>query len=82
MANVVLLGNSFTTQVSSNFRSGAAKGEPIVIVFGDPVDLSAFAGQTPRPALYKRVADKVLDDIRKLGARERDLRAELLRTWR
>lgn len=76
------LGNSFTSQVSSNFRGGAAKGDPIIITFGDPVDLSAFAGQTPRPALYKRVADRVLDDIRKLGAREREVRADVLRTWR
>jgi len=64
-------------QARSNFRRGDKKGKPIIIVFGDPVDLSEFAGQKPRAALYKRVADKVLGEIKKLGAREREIRAQL-----
>ncbi len=72
------LTNSFIEQVSGNYRGGAHRGEPVVVVFGDPVDLSSFAGQNPRPALYKRIADHVLNDIRKLGERERVVRAELL----
>jgi len=69
------LETNFVSQVAGNFRAG---GTPIVAVFGDPVDLSEFAGQKPRAALYKRVADKVLDEIRKLGPREREIRAQLL----
>jgi 1-acyl-sn-glycerol-3-phosphate acyltransferase len=69
--------NNVVDQVTSNFRAGGSKGRPVIMVFGDPVDLSEYEGQKPRAALYKRVADRVLDEIRKLGAREREIRAQL-----
>lgn len=69
--------NDVVEQVRSNFRDGGRNGRKVIMVFGDPVDLTEFQGQKPRAALYKRVADKVLNDIRKLGLREKELRAQL-----
>lgn len=74
------LSNSFVGQIVSNFRSGDKRGQPIWVVFGDPVDLGDLARGNLRPALYKRVADHVLDEVRRLGARERELRAGPLRS--
>jgi 1-acyl-sn-glycerol-3-phosphate acyltransferase len=71
------LSNDFVSQVLSNFRRGDARGEPIIVVFGDPVDLGELAEGRPRPAQYKRVSDRILEEIRKLGERERALRATL-----
>jgi 1-acyl-sn-glycerol-3-phosphate acyltransferase len=69
--------NDVVEQVRSNFRERGKHARKVIMVFGDPVDLSEFRGQKPRAALYKRVADRVLDDIRKLGQREKVLRAQL-----
>ncbi len=69
------LGNDIVRQIYANFRTGARRGSPITIVFGEPVDLSAFAGQRGRVSVYKRVSDRILDDIRLLGQYERQLSA-------
>jgi 1-acyl-sn-glycerol-3-phosphate acyltransferase len=71
------LVNDFVEQIASNFRDGGKGGRKIIAVFGDPVDLSEFMTQKPRAAIYKKVADRVLDEIRKLGTREKELRAQL-----
>ena len=78
-AFVLGLDNNLAKQARLNFRRGQKPRTPVIIVFGAPVDLSGFVGQTARPALYKRVADKILDDVRALGERERAIRAELAR---
>ena len=69
------LSNDFVRQVVSNFRGGGRGGERVIVVFGDPVELGDLAEGRPRPALYKRVADRIADEIRRLGERERALRA-------
>lgn len=53
---------------------------PIVAVFGEPMDhlADAYADLDPAPR-YKRIADDVNAAITRLGARERELRADLLR---
>lgn len=71
------LSNDFVGQIAGNFRTGGKRGAPIIVVFGDPVDLGDLARGNPRPALYKRVSDRVLDEIRLLGEREKTLRAAL-----
>ena len=71
------LGNDFLAQIASNFRTGERRGQPIIVVIGEPVDLGPLAEGNPRPALYKRVADRILDEIRRLGERERAIRASL-----
>jgi hypothetical protein len=69
--------NDLAEQVASNFRRGDRRGTPIVCVFGDPVDFGDLLDGTPRPAQYKRVADRILADIRALGDRERAIRGGL-----
>jgi 1-acyl-sn-glycerol-3-phosphate acyltransferase len=71
------LSNDFVEQVASNFRSGGRDGKKIIIVYGDPVNLDEYYVQKPRVVLYKRVADRVNEEIRKLGQREKELRAQL-----
>lgn len=66
--------NDFLTQITSNFRTGEKRGTPIHIVFGRPIDFGDLLEGRARPALYKRVADYVAGEIRKLGQEERALR--------
>jgi 1-acyl-sn-glycerol-3-phosphate acyltransferase len=68
------LGNDVTREVRDNYRSPPAN--PIHVVFGDPVELGALLEGSPRPAQYKRVADRVLAAIAALGEEERRLRAQ------
>ena len=72
------LSNDFVGQVLSNFRRGTGRGQPIVVVFGRPVELGALAEGRPRPAQYKRVADHILGEIAKLGEKERAIRSSLV----
>ena len=74
------LSNDVVGQLRANFRKGGKDGQPIIVVFGAPVDLGELAEGRPRPALYKRVADRILDEIRRLGERERELRARITQT--
>ena len=74
------LGNDLPGQIASNFKDGGRDAsKKIVIVFGPPVDLAELNAGKPRPAQYKRVADKIMDAIKPLAAREREIRAELER---
>ncbi|HUB08034.1 MAG TPA: lysophospholipid acyltransferase family protein [Myxococcales bacterium] len=64
-------GNSFLETVKRNWMGG----QDIIIVFGPPIDLSDLYAEGDRPAVHKKIADRMLDVIRKLGDRERELRA-------
>jgi len=66
------LQNNWPKQVASNFAPGSRRGEPIVIRIGKPVDLDDLREKKGRVTLYKRAADRILDDIRVLGEGARD----------
>ena len=66
------LSNSFHRQIASNFATGDSKGEPIVVEFGPPVDLAEFREKKGRAAIYKRMSDAILEDIRKLSEVDRE----------
>jgi 1-acyl-sn-glycerol-3-phosphate acyltransferase len=68
------LVNDLWHQVSSNARK---KGEPIVAVFGNPVDFGELLSATPSPRLYKKIAERAIDAIGALSREERELRASL-----
>jgi len=70
------LSNDAIGNVRANFRRGIRQDDPIIMVFGEPFDYSELAAQKPRAALYKKCADQVLQRIRELGERERELRAQ------
>jgi 1-acyl-sn-glycerol-3-phosphate acyltransferase len=58
-----------------NYSRGIRQRNPCILVFGRPVDYSALSVQKPRAALYKKCSDLIMEEIRKLGERERDIRA-------
>ena len=70
-AFILGLGNDLAAQVRSNFDG---TGLPITLVFGAPVDMSAFACQPPRRRTYKRVADRLRAAIAELAEQERQIR--------
>ena len=66
------LGNDMAQEIRDNYKRPPAN--PIHVVFGDPVDFGALLEGSPRPAQYKRVADRVLAAVAALGEQERQLR--------
>jgi 1-acyl-sn-glycerol-3-phosphate acyltransferase len=73
---VFLLGltDNLFGDARQNYRRGIRRTWPCICVIGTPIDFSDLARQTPRPALYKRTADRFRDEIARLGPRERELR--------
>jgi 1-acyl-sn-glycerol-3-phosphate acyltransferase len=68
------LTNHLPTQLANNAMK---KGDPIIAVFGKPVDFEGMLDAAPSPRLYKRIADRTLDVIGELAAEEKDIRARL-----
>jgi 1-acyl-sn-glycerol-3-phosphate acyltransferase len=67
--------NNLWRQVSSN---AAKNGEPILAVFGQPVDFGGLLSRPPSPRLYKQIAERAVDAIGALSREERELRAKLV----
>lgn len=65
------LSNSLPEQVRANFGRGDKRGETITIAFGDPVDLSEFHSQNGRVSVYKRMSDRILENIAGLAQEDR-----------
>lgn len=69
------LSNAFFTEVGHNLK----RREPIVIVYGDPVDLSDFDDEDPRLLRNQvKAGRRVLEDVRQLQETEKRVRQELL----
>ena len=66
------LGNDFLGDVKSNFTDPAKR---VIAVFGEPIELSQFRGQSNRLATHKKIADTILGRIYQLGQEERAIRA-------
>jgi 1-acyl-sn-glycerol-3-phosphate acyltransferase len=66
--------NDLWRQVSSN---AAKNGNPIVAVFGDPVDFGGLLSRASSPRLYKQIAERAIEAIGVLSQEERELRAKL-----
>jgi 1-acyl-sn-glycerol-3-phosphate acyltransferase len=69
------LSNDFVGDFRANFRSDIRRERPVICVYGPPVDYDDLLAQKPRPALYKKCADRFRDAIIELSHRERELRA-------
>ena len=76
-AFILGLGNNVLDDVRANYTRDAHGSRAIITVFGAPVDYSDLCSERPRPALYKRCADRFMADVGKLALREKELRAEL-----
>jgi 1-acyl-sn-glycerol-3-phosphate acyltransferase len=68
------LGNDIARQVASNYTK---TGAPVTVVFGEPVDFGGMLNEPPSPRLHKKISERTLDVIKKLGDEERELRAAL-----
>ncbi len=69
------LSNDFVGDVRDGYTKGIRQRRPVIIVYGEPIDLEDLYAQKPRPTLYKKAADRFMTEIAKLGERERELRA-------
>ncbi len=68
--------NGLTNDLWKQVRSNAnGKGEPVIAVFGKPVDFGGLTEATPSPRLYKRVAERALEAIQELSLEEKQIRA-------
>jgi 1-acyl-sn-glycerol-3-phosphate acyltransferase len=68
--------NDLYRQVRSNFDGS---GKKIVVVFGEPVELSDLRAQRPSPRVHLAIANRTLEAIGRLGEEEKRHRAELER---
>ena len=68
------LGNDLPKQLAGNFTR---KGTPIIVNFGAPIDFGDMLTQAPSPRLHKKISEHALDEIRRLGEEEREIRASL-----
>jgi 1-acyl-sn-glycerol-3-phosphate acyltransferase len=68
------LTNDFLGQTWQNVTH---RGEPLTMLFGEPIEFGAMLDGPPRLRTYKQIADAVLGAIATLGERERALRASL-----
>ncbi|MEK6608716.1 MAG: lysophospholipid acyltransferase family protein [Myxococcota bacterium] len=66
------LGNGIARQFVDNLTG---RGEPVWVVFGQPLELTRFYALPNRLRTHKTIADHVLAEIAKLGERERALRS-------
>lgn len=68
------LGNKFTQTVADSYRPDARR-DPIIIVYGDPLDYGEFLDKKPRASVYLRLSQKIREAIIALIPREREIRA-------
>lgn len=71
------LGNNIVQDIAWNLGSEARKSRAVITVFGPPVDYADLMAEKPRPALYKKTADRFMIEVGKLRAREQELRAQV-----
>ena len=72
------LGNNAVEDIRWNFGKEARRSHAVITVFGAPVDYADLCVEKPRPALYKKCADRFMAAVRPLAERERELRAALV----
>lgn len=65
------LSNDIVKQVGSNYTRS---GDRVVVVFGEPIDFGDMLSAPSSPRLHRRIAERTLEEIRKLGAEERAIR--------
>jgi 1-acyl-sn-glycerol-3-phosphate acyltransferase len=73
------LGNNVLEDIRWNFGKEARRAHAVITVFGAPVDYADLCVEKPRPALYKRCADRFMAALGPLKEREKALRAALER---
>jgi len=69
------VGNKPREVIGNTQRPGARRDNPIIVVYGKPVDYSDLATKSPRAALYLKMAKRVNKAIEELMPREKEIRA-------
>jgi len=77
-AFILGLGNNIVDDIRKNFTKEARTKHAVITVFGSPIDYGDLLAEKPRPALYKKTADRFMAEIKKLSEREKVLRQEIL----
>lgn len=67
------LGNDLPKQVWGNVTG---RGERIFVLFGQPIDFSDLLAAPASPQVFRAIAERCMQEIARLGAEERQLRAE------
>ncbi len=70
------LSNDFVADVRTNFKASGRRVQPLIVVFGQPIDYADLLAEKPRPTLYKKAADRFMREVARLGVRERALRVQ------
>ena len=70
------LSNDFLGDVRDGYTKDIRQRRPVIVIYGEPIDMSDIFAQKGRPALYKKAADRMMERIKALSERERFLRAE------
>jgi 1-acyl-sn-glycerol-3-phosphate acyltransferase len=70
------LTNNLGYEIKTNWIRDIRKNDPMICVFGAPLDYADLSQQKPRPALYSVMANRIRDSILLLAERERELRAQ------
>ena len=68
------LSNDLPKQIAANV---ARTGQPVVVVFGAPVDFGDLLHRPGSPRVYKRAADRAMEAVSELAGEERAIRAAL-----
>jgi 1-acyl-sn-glycerol-3-phosphate acyltransferase len=77
-AFILGLGNNIVEDIRWNLSATARSSErAVIVVFGQPIDYSDLQAEKPRPALYKKTADRFMAEVAKLGERQKELRLQL-----
>jgi 1-acyl-sn-glycerol-3-phosphate acyltransferase len=77
-AFILGLGNNIVEDVKLNFSKEARRKHAVITVFGSPIDYGDLMAEKPRPALYKKTADRFMAEIKKLSEREKVIRQDIL----
>ncbi len=72
------LGNNIAEDIKWNFEAVGRRAHAVISVFGPPIDYADLLAEKPRPALYKKAADRFMAGIRAASEREKALRADLV----
>jgi 1-acyl-sn-glycerol-3-phosphate acyltransferase len=70
------LSNDIVEAIRSTYTPEVRRTNPVIVVYGPPVDYVDLTVTRPRASLYKRCADRILDAVRGLAEREKQTRAE------
>lgn len=66
------LGNDLLRQIRSGI---SGKGEPIHVVYGAPIDFGSLLDSPESPRTYKRIAERCVEEVARLGQEEKQIRA-------